>query len=235
MLLPTARPGSATVANFPFSSRFHQGRAPARPSPFYTLLSPRLHLTSIGGIARNRCSSGCVRITPFPISDICKKLLAIHEASLYYGLWPEMGYFRDRKWPNQTNQAPEIEPPEGRYSSRMDDRGRVKLPVAFQRYLEKFEDKRLVCDEPGPSHSGSVPHRLLEANQKVHGELYRRTPRRRRTWPSTLPTWAPRRRWIRRRGCCSARNCAGSWDWKSSPCTCTRFGGHIEVLSAGGL
>src|SRR3954468_18764106 len=41
------------------------------------------------------------------------------------------------------HQAPEIDPPEGRYSSRMDDRGRVKLPVAFQRYLEKFEDKRL--------------------------------------------------------------------------------------------
>ena len=40
-------------------------------------------------------------------------------------------------------QAPEIEPPEGRYSSRMDDRGRVKLPVAFQRYLEQFADKRL--------------------------------------------------------------------------------------------
>ena len=41
------------------------------------------------------------------------------------------------------NQAPEIEPPEGRYSSRMDDRGRVKLPVSFKEYLEKFEDKRL--------------------------------------------------------------------------------------------
>lgn len=41
------------------------------------------------------------------------------------------------------NQAPEIEPPEGRYSSRMDDRGRVKFPGVFQKYLEKFEDKRL--------------------------------------------------------------------------------------------
>ncbi len=41
------------------------------------------------------------------------------------------------------NQVPEIEPPQGRYSARMDDRGRVKLPVAFQKYLEKFEDKRL--------------------------------------------------------------------------------------------
>ncbi len=41
------------------------------------------------------------------------------------------------------NQAPEIEPPDGMYPSRMDDRGRVKLPVAFKEYLEKFENKRL--------------------------------------------------------------------------------------------
>jgi MraZ protein len=41
------------------------------------------------------------------------------------------------------NQAPEIEPPDGMYPSRMDDRGRIKLPVAFKEYLEKFENKRL--------------------------------------------------------------------------------------------
>jgi MraZ protein len=41
------------------------------------------------------------------------------------------------------NQAPEIEPPDGMYPSRMDDRGRVKLPAAFKEYLEKFENKRL--------------------------------------------------------------------------------------------
>ena len=41
------------------------------------------------------------------------------------------------------SQPPTIEPPEGRYPSRMDDRGRVKMPVGFQKYLEQFEDKRL--------------------------------------------------------------------------------------------
>jgi MraZ protein len=41
------------------------------------------------------------------------------------------------------NQTPEIEPPDGMYPSRMDDRGRVKLPAAFKEYLEKFENKRL--------------------------------------------------------------------------------------------
>ena len=43
----------------------------------------------------------------------------------------------------KSNQTPEIEPPDGMYPSRMDDRGRVKLPVAFKEYLEKFENKRL--------------------------------------------------------------------------------------------
>ena len=41
------------------------------------------------------------------------------------------------------NQAPEIDQPDGMYPSRMDDRGRVKLPVVLKGYLEKFEDKRL--------------------------------------------------------------------------------------------
>jgi DNA-binding transcriptional regulator/RsmH inhibitor MraZ len=41
------------------------------------------------------------------------------------------------------NRAPEIEHPDGMYPSRMDDRGRVKLPVVLKEYLEKFEDKRL--------------------------------------------------------------------------------------------
>jgi DNA-binding transcriptional regulator/RsmH inhibitor MraZ len=41
------------------------------------------------------------------------------------------------------SDAPEIEHPDGMYPSRMDDRGRVKLPVVLKEYLEKFEDKRL--------------------------------------------------------------------------------------------
>src|SRR5215471_2810976 len=35
------------------------------------------------------------------------------------------------------------EPPDGMYPARMDDRGRVKLPAAFQEYLGSFEDKKL--------------------------------------------------------------------------------------------
>ena len=35
------------------------------------------------------------------------------------------------------------EPPDGMYPARMDDRGRVKLPTAFQEYLASLENKKL--------------------------------------------------------------------------------------------
>jgi len=41
------------------------------------------------------------------------------------------------------SQVPEFEYSDAMYPSRMDDRGRIKLPVALKEYLEKFEDKRL--------------------------------------------------------------------------------------------
>src|ERR1039457_2612756 len=41
------------------------------------------------------------------------------------------------------SHTPEIEHPDGMYPSRMNDRGRVKLPVLLKEYLEKFEDRRL--------------------------------------------------------------------------------------------
>src|ERR1017187_369601 len=44
-----------------------------------TLSSPYIPLMPIGSMLRNQCSSGCVSLTPFCISNICKKLLAIHE------------------------------------------------------------------------------------------------------------------------------------------------------------
>jgi MraZ protein len=43
----------------------------------------------------------------------------------------------------EPNQTPKPEPPDGMYPARMDDRGRVKLPTAFQEYLASLENKKL--------------------------------------------------------------------------------------------
>src|SRR5664279_1607017 len=57
-----------------------QGRARLAPSPPLTFSSPYIPFLSIGSMLRNQCSFGCVRLTHFPISNFCKKLLAIGEA-----------------------------------------------------------------------------------------------------------------------------------------------------------
>jgi len=41
------------------------------------------------------------------------------------------------------NHTPKPDPPDGMYPARKDDRGRVKLPVAFKEYLDSLEDKKL--------------------------------------------------------------------------------------------
>jgi MraZ protein len=43
---------------------------------------------------------------------------------------------------DQPNQPPKPDPPDGMYPARMDDRGRVKLPTAFQEYLASLDDKK---------------------------------------------------------------------------------------------
>ena len=49
--------------------------------------------------------------------------------------------------------------------------GRVKLPVAFKEYLEKFEDKRLFVTSLDRRIAQVYPIDALEANRKVPREL----------------------------------------------------------------
>jgi MraZ protein len=37
------------------------------------------------------------------------------------------------------------EPPNGRYPARVDDKGRLKLPVSFQQYVAGLREKKLFC------------------------------------------------------------------------------------------
>lgn len=59
-----------------------------------------------------------------------------------------------RKWPKIAESGPKVadetaqgivpvEPPRGMYPARLDDKGRLKLPAEFQRYLGSLPKKRL--------------------------------------------------------------------------------------------
>ena len=43
----------------------------------------------------------------------------------------------------QTQQPPATEAPRGMYPSRLDDKGRIKLPAAFQQYFSGLSEKKL--------------------------------------------------------------------------------------------
>ena len=58
------------------------------------------------------------------------------------------------------------EPPDGMYPARMDDRGRVKLPTAFQEYLGALEDKRLFVTSLDRAIAQIYPIRLWRETKK---------------------------------------------------------------------
>src|SRR5215831_18263021 len=58
------------------------------------------------------------------------------------------------------------EPPDGMYPSRMDDRGRVKLPAAFKEYLDALEDKKLFVTSLDRRIAQIYPIRLWRETKK---------------------------------------------------------------------
>ena len=58
----------------------------------------------------------------------------------------------------------------------MDDRGRVKLPTVFQKYLEKFEDKRLFVTSLDRRIAQIYPMEVWRQNEKFF-DTYRENPK----------------------------------------------------------
>ena len=106
------------------------------------------------------------------------------------------------------------------YPSRMDDRGRVKLPVALKEYLEKFEDKRLFVTSLDRRIAQVYPIVLWKQTKKFL-ENFSEDPEVAENLAFNAADLGSKRRWIRRPACCSARSCAESLGWKISPSTCT--------------
>jgi DNA-binding transcriptional regulator/RsmH inhibitor MraZ len=66
---------------------------------------------------------------------------------LFHGynlLWPKVARF-GQKVDSEVAQTPNspAQPPTGRFSGKLDDKGRLKFPVPFQAYLSSFADKGL--------------------------------------------------------------------------------------------
>jgi MraZ protein len=65
-----------------------------------------------------------------------------------------------------------VEPPRGMYPSRLDDKGRLKLPAAFQKYFDALRDKKLFCTSLDRRTAQIYPMEVWRGNEKFF-ENYR--------------------------------------------------------------
>jgi MraZ protein len=69
-----------------------------------------------------------------------------------------------------------VEPPRGMYPGRLDDKGRVKLPVTFQQYFSALREKTLFVTSLDRRIAQIYPIAVWRDNEKVF-ETYRENPR----------------------------------------------------------
>jgi len=84
-----------------------------------------------------------------------------------------------RKWSKVEDVAkPQpVEPPRGSFSAHVDDKGRLKLPVPFQEFLESFgDDKLLYATSVDDRIARIYPNSVWKGNEKVMEELAREDP-----------------------------------------------------------
>ena len=72
-------------------------------------------------------------------------------------------------------QLPRNEPPRGMYPSRLDDKGRMKLPAAFQQYFTGLPEKKLFVTSLDRRIAQIYPIEVWRQNEKFF-ENYRGNP-----------------------------------------------------------
>ena len=69
-----------------------------------------------------------------------------------------------------------VEPPRGMYPGRLDDKGRVKLPVAFQQFFAALREKKLFVTSLDRRIAQIYPMAIWRRNEKFF-DTYREDPR----------------------------------------------------------
>ena len=98
----------------------------------------------------------------------------------------------------------------GMYPARLDEKGRLKLPVEFQRYLGGLPEKKALRDQYGSAHGNSIPDRDLDGRTKSCSPTSGTIRRRRSVYGLRRRNWGRRRKWTGRGGCSFRRSCAGN-------------------------
>ena len=77
---------------------------------------------------------------------------------------------------NEPQSQPVVEPPRGMHNGRLDDKGRLKLPVQFQAYLNSFSEKKLFVTSTDRRTAQIYPISVWRQNEKLLHE-FRQLPK----------------------------------------------------------
>ena len=84
-----------------------------------------------------------------------------------------------------------VEPPRGMYPSRLDDKGRLKLPAAFQQYFSALREKKLYVTSLDRRTAQIYPMEVWRGNEKFLKTIATMSAWRAMS-PLMPPIWAPR-------------------------------------------
>ena len=112
-------------------------------------------------------------------------------------------------------QGAPVEPPRGMYAARVDDKGRVKMPVDFQRYFEELAEGKFFITSLDRRIGQVYPLSVWRQNEEFFASR-KGDPRRSGGWRSTPTTWGAKPSSTGRAGCCFRRKCAVSWGSRTS-------------------
>ena len=104
---------------------------------------------------------------------------------------------------------PKSEPPNGMYPARVDDKGRLKLPVGFQNFVAGLPEKKLFVTSLDRRIGQIYPIKIWREN-KDFLYAYRDNPKAAKRISFNAQAWGPTRKWTIRDGSCCRRRCGGS-------------------------
>ena len=110
------------------------------------------------------------------------------------------------------------------FPARLDDKGRMKLPTAFQTYFNSLPEKKLFVTSLDRRIAQIYPIAAWRENEKFF-ENYRDDPKPPRASGLTPTIWAWKPKPITRGVLHSTRNCVGIWIWRTPRFICTRIAG----------
>lgn len=84
-----------------------------------------------------------------------------------------------------TQGAVPVEPPRGMYPARLDEKGRLKLPAEFQRYLAGLPDKKLFVTSKDRRMATVYPIEIWRANEELLANFRDNPKALQRVWFTT--------------------------------------------------